>query len=100
MKSVNTAESGIFINNGECEFTFVPLPCAQRETGRYDSGISLVMVGDGTGGFHALPPFQSGINIDGEVRYVELIDFDSDGDLDLSMTRRNSSPLRFINNCR
>jgi hypothetical protein len=38
------------------------------ETGRYDASFGLLLKGDGAGGFSAVPPYRSGLSIDGELR--------------------------------
>ena len=51
--------------------------------GRMDGGVSLVLLGDGTGGFEAVRADHSGIAIGGEVRDLALQDLDRDGLTDL-----------------
>ncbi|MEX2230765.1 MAG: VCBS repeat-containing protein, partial [Cyclobacteriaceae bacterium] len=40
------------------------------EVGRYDGSYGLLLKGDGKGNFRSLPPQQSGIHIEGEVRDI------------------------------
>lgn len=65
----------------------------QVETGRFDGGISLLMLGDGKGGFQPVPAQQSGICIPGEGRGVALADWDGDGRPGLVITRTNEAVL-------
>ncbi|MEZ5276568.1 MAG: FG-GAP-like repeat-containing protein [Opitutaceae bacterium] len=65
----------------------------QVETGRYDGGLSLILVGDGTGGFVPMTPAQSGIAISGEGRAATLGDWNLDGWPDLMVTRTNEPVL-------
>lgn len=69
----------------------------QVETGRYDGGLSLLLVGDGTGRFTEALPAESGIAISGEGRGVALADWNSDGRPDLLVTRINEPVLALAN---
>ncbi|MEZ5071622.1 MAG: VCBS repeat-containing protein [Bacteroidales bacterium] len=40
------------------------------EVGRYDASYGQLLLGDGTGGFRALPTWQSGMMLDGEIRDI------------------------------
>ena len=65
----------------------------QVETGRFDGGISLLLLGDGVGGFTPATAQQSGICIPGEGRGVALGDWDHDGRPGLVITRTNEAVL-------
>jgi hypothetical protein len=65
----------------------------QVETGRYDGGLSLLLVGDGTGEFTPATPAESGIAISGEGRAAALTDWNLDGWPDLLVTRINENVL-------
>jgi len=111
---VNTAESGVWLNDGRGRFTFQPLPplaqlspindlavlgfdgdghlelvAAQNDftpdklTGRFNGGLSLLLRGDGRGGFAVMPPGDSGIVIPLEARRVRAVDVNGDGRRDL-----------------
>jgi len=69
----------------------------QVETGRYNGGLSLLLLGDGQGGFAPQTPEQSGVAIDGEARAAAVADFDRDGRPDLLVTRVDARPLALIN---
>jgi enediyne biosynthesis protein E4 len=110
----NTAESGVWLNDGRGRFTFQPLPpvaqlapindlavlgfdgdghlelvAAQNDftpdklTGRFNGGLSLLLRGDGRGGFAVVTPMESGIVIPWEARRVRAVDVDGDGRRDL-----------------
>jgi enediyne biosynthesis protein E4 len=110
----NTAESGVWLNDGRGRFTFQPLPpmaqlapindlavldfdgdgqidlvLAQNDytpdklTGRFNGGLSLLLRGDGRGGFAVVPPAASGIVIPLEARRVRAVDVNGDGRQDL-----------------
>ena len=69
----------------------------QVETGRFDGGISLLLLGDGKGGFTPATPQQSGICIPGEGRGVAVGDWNRDGRPDLVVTRINENALAYVN---
>ena len=69
----------------------------QVETGRFDGGISVLLLGDGKGGFTAAPAQESGIAIPGEGRGVALSDWNHDGWPDLMVTRINENALALGN---
>ncbi len=69
----------------------------QVETGRFDGGLSLLLVGDGTGAFRALAPVDSGIAVPGEGRGLALADWNQDGWADVVLTRINQTPLAWTN---
>jgi len=57
----------------------------QPETSRYDAGRGLLLLGDGKGGFSAVPGQESGLKIYGEQRGAALCDYDGDGRVDLAV---------------
>jgi hypothetical protein len=69
----------------------------QVETGRFDGGISLLLLGDGQGGFTPATPQQSGICIPGEGRGLAVGDWNQDGWPDLVLTRINENAVAFAN---
>ena len=69
----------------------------QVETGRFDGGVSLLLLGDGKGGFTPATPQQSGICIPGEGRGVALGDWNHDGRPGLVVTRVNENVLALAN---
>ncbi|MEI6106116.1 MAG: FG-GAP-like repeat-containing protein [Opitutae bacterium] len=68
----------------------------QVETGRFDGGISLLLLGDGQGGFTAATPAQSGIAIPGEGRAVAVGDLNADGRPDFLLTRTNENVVAYV----
>ena len=66
-------------------------------TPRYDAGRSLLLLGDGTGGFEAVPGQRSGLLVYGEQRGAAYADFDGDGRLDLAVSE-NGAPTRLFHN--
>lgn len=69
----------------------------QVETGRFDGGLGLLLLGDGSGGFEAVGPLESGILIPGEARGLAMGDWNEDGRPDLLFTRVNESALPLVN---
>ncbi|MFZ5495989.1 MAG: FG-GAP-like repeat-containing protein [Verrucomicrobiota bacterium] len=65
----------------------------QVETGRYDGGIGLLLLGGGTGDFTVAPAQVSGVHLPGEGRGVALGDWDGDGRPGLVVTRINEPVL-------
>ena len=64
---------------------------------RYDSGRGLLLRGDGTGNFVAVPASGSGIALYGEQRGVTAADFNNDGRADLTVGQRGAATRLFIN---
>ena len=64
---------------------------------RYDSGRGLLLRGDGTGNFAAVPASESGIALYGEQRGVVAADFDGDGKTDLTVGQRGAATRLFMN---
>ena len=69
----------------------------QVETGRFDGGISLLLLGDGQGGFTPATPAQSGLCIPGDARGLAVGDWNLDGRPDLVVTRINENVLALAN---
>lgn len=61
----------------------------QVETGRFDGGVGLLLLGDGAGGFTVTAAPKSGVYLPGEGRAVAMGDRDEDGRPDLIVTRTN-----------
>jgi hypothetical protein len=121
--SVNTLESGVWINDGSGTFTFQPLPrlaqaspafglviadfdgdrfsdlfvaqnffSPQKETGHYDGGLSILLAGNGEGGFTPLPPRETDIVLPGDAKGAALTDLNGDLRPDL-LVGINNAPL-------
>ncbi len=69
----------------------------QRETGRMDGGVSLLLKGNGDGTFTPRTPLESGLLVPGDGRSVSVTDLDEDGRPDL-MIAVNDSDLRIFEN--
>jgi hypothetical protein len=125
--SVNTLESGLFVNDGRGRFEFRPLPWMaqiapvfgavftdadadghpdlllgqnffgpQVETGRFDGGLSVLLRGDGAGGFTEVWPKQSGLIVPGDAKALTLADLNADGLPDVLVSQNNDTPLAFL----
>jgi hypothetical protein len=68
---------------------------AQRP--RYDAGRGLLLKGDGTGHFRAVPGQESGILVYGEQRGCAVADYDRDGCVDLVVSQ-NGAPTKLFRN--
>jgi enediyne biosynthesis protein E4 len=69
----------------------------QLEVPRYDAGRGLLLTGDGTGNFKAVPGQESGILVYGEQRGAAVGDFDKDGRVDLAVTQNGGAIKLFRN---
>jgi enediyne biosynthesis protein E4 len=66
-------------------------------TPRSDAGRGLLLLGDGSGGFEAVPGQRSGIRVYGEQRGLAVADLDGDGRLDLVFSQ-NGAETRLLRN--
>jgi enediyne biosynthesis protein E4 len=66
-------------------------------TPRYDSGRSLLLLGDGKGGLRPLPGESSGLRVYGDQRGAAYADFDADGRLDLVVSQNGTTTRLFHN---
>ncbi len=64
----------------------------EPKTGRFDGGISLLLRGDGAGGFHPVEPRESGIVVSGDAKALAVLDLQADGRPDVLITQ-NAGPL-------
>ena len=58
----------------------------QRETGNMDGGVSLLLKGDGLGGFRPVWPNESGLVVPGDARSIALTDLNGNSRLDVVVT--------------
>jgi hypothetical protein len=65
--------------------------------GRFDGGLSQLLLGDGRGGFSPVPPAESGLVVPGDAKALATVDLDGDGWPDFVLTRNNDSPLVWRN---
>ncbi|HUG10182.1 MAG TPA: VCBS repeat-containing protein [Opitutaceae bacterium] len=66
--------------------------------GHFVGGLSQLLLGDGRGGFAAVPPAESGLIVPGEAVAVTVRDLDGDGRPDFVITRGDGSTIAFRNN--
>ena len=66
-------------------------------TGQMDGGLSLLLVGDGQGGFEPLWPNRSGIVVPGDARKVQVVDLNGDAKPDLVFAVQNGTWRAFRN---
>jgi hypothetical protein len=66
-------------------------------TPRYDSGRSLLLLGDGKGGFKPMPGAASGLVVYGDQRGAAYADYDGDGRLDLAVSQNGAATRLFHN---
>ena len=64
---------------------------------RHDAGRSLCLLGNGQGGFSAVPGKESGLLVYGEQRGAALCDYDSDGRTDLAVGQNGAETKLFRN---
>jgi len=69
----------------------------EPKTGRFDGGISLLLRGDGRGGFEAVEPRESGIVVPGDAKGLAVIDLGGDARPDLLITQNAGELLAFEN---
>jgi hypothetical protein len=73
--------------------SFAPIISA----GRFDGGLSQLLLGDGHGHFAAVGPATSGLVVPGDAKALSLLDLDQDGWPDFVISRNNDTTLAFHN---
>lgn len=63
--------------------------------GRFTGGLGQLLLGDGRGGFRAVPPKASGLVVPGDAKTVTLLNRGQKGPLEFFISRNNSSTLVF-----
>ena len=68
----------------------------QPETGRMDGGVSIVLRGDGRGGFAPVSPVESGVSVDGDAMGLATGDANGDGLPDLVFAVNDGPAAAFL----
>jgi len=71
--------------------SFAPAP----SLGRFAGGLGAILVNDGTGGFRALDPQESGFLVPGDAKALVVTDLDQDHRPDLVVSRNDEPALAF-----
>ena len=69
----------------------------QRETGRMDGGLGLLLTGDGTGQFTPIWPKESGIVLPDDAKALTVVDIDGDQSPDIVVST-NNGPIKVFTN--
>ena len=90
--------SGDFNLDGDLDIfllqnSFAPQP----ETGRMDGGLSLLLLGDGSGALDVVWPDKSGLMISGDAKALTTADLNQDGRADFVLSRNDDTMLVFRN---
>jgi hypothetical protein len=88
--------AGDFDGDGKADIyavqnSYAPIP----SVGRFDGGLSQLLLGDGRGGFLAAPPAHSGLVVPGDAKALCLCDWDHSGWPGFLISRNNASLLAF-----
>lgn len=70
----------------------------QVETGRFDGGLSVLLRGDGAGGFAEVWPKESGLVVEGDAKALTVADLDGDAWPDLLIGRNDGAPVALQRN--
>jgi hypothetical protein len=70
----------------------------QRETGYFDGGVSLLLLGRANGDFTPVMPCDSGLVVTGDATSLTTTDWNGDGQVDFLVGRNNSTCIAFVNN--
>ncbi len=89
---------GDFDGDGNADIYAVQNSYAPNPTmGRFDGGLSQLLLGDGAGNFSPVEPATSGLVVAGDAKALVVLDFDRDGWPDLVATQNNRTTLAFHN---
>jgi len=69
----------------------------QPETGNFDGGLSVLLLGKGDGSFHAVWPDDSGIAVPDDAKSMAMVDLNLDGAADF-LIATNSGPMHVLVN--
>jgi hypothetical protein len=96
VSSIQAMVTGDFNDDGHADIYAVQNDYSPIDlVGRFEGGLSQLLVGDGRGGFTPIEPRQSGLVVPGEAQGVAILDLDGDGTLDLFVTRHNAATMAF-----
>ncbi|MGJ8641050.1 MAG: VCBS repeat-containing protein [Opitutaceae bacterium] len=73
---------------------------AQRETGRMNAGLGVILKGSSEGGFTELWPLESGFHQRTNLRAIEAVDLNQDGLLDLISANNSGKPTLHLGQAR
>jgi len=73
--------------------SYAPIP----SIGRFDGGLSQLLLGDGRGGFRPAAPLESGLVVPGDAKALVVLDLDDDGWPDFLVSRNDSTTLAWRN---
>ncbi len=73
--------------------SYAPIP----SIGRFDGGLSQLLLGDGRGGFHPAPALESGLAVPGDAKALVVLDLDDDGWPDFLVSRNDATTLAWRN---
>lgn len=71
--------------------SYAPIP----PVGRFDGGLSQLLLGDGRGHFEAVPAARSGLVVPGDAKALAVLDLEGDGRPGFVVTRNNDTTLAF-----
>ena len=69
----------------------------QPETGNMDGGVSMLLLGDGSGNFDPVWPNHSGMVVDGDAKALTVVDLNADQRPDFVVSVNNNRPVAFEN---
>ena len=67
------------------------------EVPRFDGGLGQLLLGDGKGGFRAIPVRESGIAVPGDAKAASFTDLNNDGRPDIAVSVNSGSAAAFFN---
>jgi hypothetical protein len=73
--------------------SYAPIPLI----GRFDGGLSQLLLGDGKGGFTAVAPARSGLIVPGDAKALVVVDLNRDGWADFLVSRNHTTTLAWRN---
>jgi hypothetical protein len=72
---------------------YSPIP----SVGRFDGGLSQLLLGDGQGAFSPMPPAQSGLIVPGDAKALVVVDLNDDSWPDFVVSQNSGTTLAFQN---